>query len=321
MGKKSIFIDGEAGTTGLRIKSLLGPLLQSGQIELLSINHDLRKDPAERKKFFGSADVSILCLPDEEAVKAMELVGKGRVIDASSAHRTNPDWVFGFPEMSEEQPDLIRKAKRVTNPGCYATGAIAILKPLIDAGIMPADFAPHIDGISGYSGGGNKLVDQYEAIDGGYARDNALRLYALHAPHKHIPEIVKHAGLSANPIYTVATIDAYQGMKVQTAFDPARLGATLEEVHALLTRFYTHEDTHVRVVPIDEVRASNDINFKRFSAFTSQTGDVDDKLDIFVTGWSDMKGSQVTITAVLDNLGKGAAAQAIQNLKLMLDLQ
>lgn len=321
MGKKSIFIDGEAGTTGLRIKSLLAPLLEAGQIELLSIDPEKRKDPAERKKFFDRADVSILCLPDEEAKKAMELVGKGRVIDASSAHRIDPDWVFGFPEMGEEQPELIRKAKRVTNPGCYATGAIAILKPLIDAGIMPKDFAPHIDGISGYSGGGNKLVDQYEAIEGGYARDNALRLYALHAPHKHIPEIVQHTGLSANPIYTVATIDTYQGMKVQTAFDPAKLGTSLEEVHALLSHFYDKEGSHVRVVTLDEVRSSNDINFKRFSAFTSKTGEVDDALDIFVTGWSDVKGSQVTVTAILDNLGKGAAAQAIQNLKLMLDLE
>ena len=318
---EKIFIDGEAGTTGLRIKSLLQPLLESKDIELLSIDPDLRKDPSEREKYFKRADVSILCLPDEEAKKAMELVGNGRVIDASSAHRTDDDWTYGFPELSKEQPELIRKAKRVTNPGCYATGAIAILKPLLDAGIMPSGFAPHIDGISGYSGGGNKLVDQYENADGVYARENALRLYALHAPHKHIPEIVTHAGLTANPIYTVATIDAYQGMKVQTAFNPGALNNTsLEEIHALLNQAYRHDGSRVRVVPLDEVRSSNDINFKRFADFNSKTQGVDDALDIFVTGWNDKHGSQVTITAILDNLGKGAAAQAIQNLRLMLGL-
>lgn len=315
-----VFIDGEAGTTGLRIKSLLKPLLDTGSIELLSIAQELRKDPNEREKFFDRADVSILCLPDDEAQKAMELVGRGRVIDASSAHRTDKDWTYGFPEMGADQPSLIRKAKRVTNPGCYATGAIAILKPLIDAGLMPKDFAPHIDGISGYSGGGNKLVDQYENEDGKYARDNALRLYALHAAHKHIPEIVTHAGLTANPIFTVATIDAYQGMKVQTAFDPSKLNTTLEEIHALLSHAYKQQDSKVRVVPSDETRSSNEINFKRFSEFTSKTDGVDDMLDIHVTGWTDGKGAQVTLTAILDNLGKGAAAQAIQNLRLMLDL-
>lgn len=315
-----VFIDGEAGTTGLRIKSLLKPLIDGGDIELLQIDPDLRKEPSERAKFFSRADISILCLPDEEAKKAVELFSGGRVIDASSAHRTDDDWIYGFPELDAEQPERIRKAKRVTNPGCYATGAIAILKPLLDAGLMPSDFAPHIDGISGYSGGGNKLVDQYEAEDGLYARQNALRLYALHAPHKHIPEIVAHAGLTANPIYTVATINAYQGMKVQTAFNPAKLNTSIEEVHALLTQAYKNSGSRVRVASFDESKASNDINFKRFSEFNSKTGTVDDQLDIYVTGWNDRNGSQVTITAILDNLGKGAAAQAVQNMRLMLSL-
>lgn len=317
---KTIFIDGEAGTTGLRIKSLLAPYIDSGAVELLSIPHELRKDPATRADFFNRADVSILCLPDEEAVKAMDLITnpEARVIDASSAHRTDPAWVFGFPELSPAQADIIRTAKRVTNPGCYATGAIAILKPLIDAKIIARDSAPHIDGISGYSGGGNKLTALYED-DESYAKDNALRLYALHAPHKHIPEIVKHAGLTADPVYTVATINAYQGMKVQSAFSLKSLGRSIEDIHAVLEEAYAGSG-HVRVIPLAQSRAADDINFKRFSAFTSKTGGVDDMLEIHVTGWEKGGSGQVTITAMLDNLGKGAAGQAIHNMRLMLSV-
>lgn len=317
---KTIFIDGEAGTTGLRIKSLLSPYIESGAVELLSIPHELRKDPATRSDFFNRADLSILCLPDEEAVKALDLITNpdARVIDASSAQRTNPEWVFGFPEMSKDQADKIRTAKRVTNPGCYATGAIAILKPLVDAGIIARDCAPHIDGISGYSGGGNKLTAQYEE-DQSYAKDNALRLYALHAPHKHIPEIVMHAGLTADPVYTVATINAYQGMKVQTAFSLKQLGRSIEDIHAALSKAYANGG-NVRVLPLEEVRGSADITFKRFAGYTSKTGGVDDILEIHVTGWEQDGAGQVTITAILDNLGKGAAGQAIQNMRLMLSV-
>lgn len=317
---KTVFIDGEAGTTGLRIKSLLAPYIESGAVELLSIPHELRKDPDERSGFFNRADISILCLPDEEAVKALDLVTNpaSRVIDASSAHRINPEWVFGFPELEAGQANKIRTAKRVTNPGCYATGAIAILKPLVDAGIIARDHAPHIDGISGYSGGGNKLTALYEEDDS-YAKDNALRLYALHAPHKHIPEIVTHAGLTANPVYTVATINAYQGMKVQTAFSLQSLGRTIAEIHAVLDKAYAGGG-NVRVLPLAQVRESADINFKRFAAYTSKTGGVDDTLEIHVTGWEEGSAGQVTITAILDNLGKGAAGQAIQNMRLMLAL-
>lgn len=318
---KTIFIDGEAGTTGLRIKSLLAPYIDSGVVELLSIPHELRKDPATRSDFFNRADVSILCLPDEEAVKALDLITnpQSRVIDASSAHRTDAAWVFGFPEMSAEQADKIRGAKRVTNPGCYATGAIAILKPLVDAGIIARDAAPHIDGISGYSGGGNKLTALYEE-DAAYAKDNALRLYALNAPHKHIPEIVKHAGLTADPVYTVATINAYQGMKVQTAFSLKSLGGkSIKEIHAVLEKAYAG-DGHVRVLPLEQTLSAGDINFNRFAEYTSKTGGVDDYLDIHVTGWENEGSGQVTITAILDNLGKGAAGQAIRNMRLMLSV-
>ena len=310
-----IFIDGDAGTTGLRIKYLLEPLVSQGKLELIRIAD--RKDPEQRAECLNKADLSILCLPDEAALEAAQMVAdndKTRVIDASSAHRTDSLWAYGFPELSKIQPEVIRAAKRVTNPGCYATGAIAILKPLIDAGFLTKDSAPHITGVSGYSGGGKALIADYESEDGQYAKDNALRGYSLNVRHKHIPEIRRHAGLTANPVFVPHTVPAYQGMSVTASFNGKELGASLDDIHALYLK--TYDETHVQVRPMGE----GTFNFARFSGFSGETMSVDENLYIQVNGWEKDGERQITITALLDNLGKGASAQAIQNLKLMLDL-
>lgn len=310
-----IFIDGDAGTTGLRIKGLLQPLVESGTIELVKIED--RKDPKQRKACLNEADLSILCLPDEAAAEAAQMVvgnDKARIIDASSAHRTNSEWMYGFPELSQDQPSRIKHAKRVTNPGCYATGAIAILKPLVQSGVIAPDSAPHITGVSGYSGGGKALIADYEGADGQYAKDNAVRGYSLDAKHKHIAEIKMHAGLSANPVFLPHTVPAYQGMSVTASFSGREVGVKLEDVHAVLAHAY--RKGKVDVLP----RAEGTFNLARFSKFSGETLDVDDMMYIQVNGWEQDGERQITITALLDNLGKGAAAQAIQNMRLMLDL-
>lgn len=311
----TIFIDGDAGTTGLRIKHLLTPFIESGQITLVKIED--RKDPAQRKECLNSAELSILCLPDEAAAEAADMVAgnmNARIIDASSAHRTDAAWAYGFPELSKIQPDVIRAAKRVTNPGCYATGAIAILKPLVDAKIIAPDAAPHVTGVSGYSGGGKALIADYEGADGQYAKDNALRAYSLNARHKHVAEIRMHAGLTANPVFVPHTVPAYQGMSVTAAFSGREIAASMEEVHTLLSGIYA--GTTVEVLPLGE----GAFNFARFSAFSGATMHVDDRLYLQVNGWEKDGERQLSITALLDNLGKGASAQAIQNMKLMLGL-
>jgi N-acetyl-gamma-glutamyl-phosphate reductase len=310
-----IFIDGDAGTTGLRIKYLLEPLVSEGKIELIKIAD--RKDPEQRRACLNKADLSILCLPDEAALEAAEMVEGNeatRVIDASSAQRTNDGWVYGFPELSKAQPDIIKAAKRVTNPGCYATGAVAIIKPLVDAGLLAKDSAPHITGVSGYSGGGKALIADYEGEDGQYARDNALRGYSLNARHKHIAEIKKHAGLSANPVFVPHTVPAYQGMSVTASFNGKELSASLDDIHDLFLQ--TYDETTVQVRPMGD----GTFNFARFSHFSGETMGVDENLYLQVNGWEKDGERQITITALLDNLGKGASAQAIQNLKLMLGL-
>ena len=312
-----IFIDGDAGTTGLRIKYLLEPLVSSGKIELVKIAD--RKNPDQRSECLNKADLSILCLPDEAAVEAAAMTqgnDKTRLVDASSAHRTDTGWVYGFPELSKEQPDFIRNAKRVTNPGCYATGGIAILKPLVDAGLLPKDAAPHLTGVSGYSGGGKALIADYEGADGAYAKDNALRAYSLNARHKHVPEIRKHSGLIANPVFIPHTVPAYQGMSVTAGFSGRELKASVEDIHALLSKNYGFEGSKVQVLPLGE----GTFNFARFSGFSGETMNVDENLYLQVNGWSADGESQISITALLDNLGKGAGAQAVQNMKLMLDL-
>jgi N-acetyl-gamma-glutamyl-phosphate reductase len=299
-----IFIDGEAGTTGLQIRDRL---VGRRDFELLSIASDKRKDQAERKRLLNAADVAILCLPDDAAKESVSLIENDttRVIDASSAHRVAEGWTYGFAEMAPGQSERIAQAKRVTNPGCWPQGGIATLRPLVDAGLIPADFAVTVHGVSGYSGGGRTMIEDYEARG---EDANEYQPYGLTFQHKHLPELRTNTGLSHTPLFTPVVGHFRQGMIVTVPLPLWTLAKipTGAAMHACIADHYAAiVGGFVEVAPLGDTsgldpETYNDTNRMRLHVFAND------------------RTAQAALIAVYDNLGKGASGAAVQNLNLML---
>jgi N-acetyl-gamma-glutamyl-phosphate reductase len=301
-----VFVDGDQGTTGLQILARLAP---RSDITLRTLSPALRKDEAARRAALNDCDIAVLCLPDAAARDAAAWIDnpRVRVIDASSAHRTDAGWVYGFAEMARGQGDRIAAARRVTNPGCYPTGAVALLKPLVAAGLVPADYPFAIHAVSGYSGMGRAGVDQYDGA--GAAALPALQVYGLDLRHKHVPEIQQHAGLATRPVFVPAYGGFRQGIALTIALHLRHcpIGVTPAKLHAALAAHYAGQ-RHVRVLPIDATAGGPRLNAQALNGT--------DDLELTVAA-NDGAG-QVVLAAVYDNLGKGASGAAVQNLDLML---
>ena len=302
------FVDGQEGTTGLRIHEYLA---QRDDIEVLRIDADKRKDAAERARLLNAADVAFLCLPDVAAREAAALVTNPRtcLIDASTAHRTAAGWAFGLPELAAGQRAAIRDSKRIANPGCHASAFILLLRPLVDAGLVPASLAVSATSITGYSGGGKKMIEQYEA--GGDPTLAAPRPYALGLGHKHVPEMTVHTGLARGPIFMPIVGPFYKGLAVSVPLSLAELGAgaTPETLHAAFVQRYEGE-RFIRVAPLRDP-AVLEAGFFDVQA-CNDTNDV----DIFVFA----NATQAVLIARLDNLGKGASGAAVQSMNVHLGL-
>jgi N-acetyl-gamma-glutamyl-phosphate reductase len=306
-GKPAIFIDGEAGTTGLEIRRRLGGVRG---VEVLSIAEDRRKDSSERLALMRRSDVVVLCLPDDAAKEAADLIASlgesgPRVIDASSAHRVDEDWVYGFAEMVPGQAAAIKTARRVSNPGCYPTGAIALIRPLVDAGILPRDYPVTVNAVSGYSGGGRKMIEAYDA-----GTAPLFEIYGLGLEHKHVPELQLNSRLTRRPIFVPSVGNFRQGMLVCVPLhlDTLPGSPSRGDLEAVLVRHYVKAE-QVRVV-------TGEKQDERLDALALNDTDI---LELRVLG-SDKRG-QAVLVARLDNLGKGASGAAVQNIGLMLGVE
>jgi N-acetyl-gamma-glutamyl-phosphate reductase len=304
--KHRVFVDGQEGTTGLRIHEYLA---QRADIEVLRIAADKRKDAAERARLLNAADVAFLCLPDAAAREAAALVTNPAtcLIDASTAHRTAPGWVFGLPELTSQQRGLLRAAKRIANPGCHASAFILLMRPLVDAGLVPPTTPLSATSITGFSGGGKKMIEQYQA--GGDARLLAPRPYALTLAHKHIPEMTTHVGLAAKPLFMPVVGNFYKGLSVSVPLHLSQLpaGTSGAALHAALQTRYSGE-RFVRVMPLSDSATLED------GFFDPQACNDTNRVDIFVFA----SDSQVLLMARLDNLGKGASGAAVQCMNVHL---
>ncbi|MEE1320856.1 MAG: N-acetyl-gamma-glutamyl-phosphate reductase [Acutalibacteraceae bacterium] len=299
---KKVFIDGQAGTTGLQLKN---KLLNHPEVTLLEIESDKRKDIQERKKLMNESDVVFLCLPDEAAKEAVKLIDNPDtvVIDASTAHRTNEEWTYGFPELSAEHFNKIKNSKRIANPGCHATGFISIIYPLVSGGIMPKNYPVTAHSITGYSGGGNKMIGEYENENREYFYKSP-RQYGLSQNHKHLPEMVKVTGLEVNPVFNPIVADYYCGMAVSVPIftDLLKVKMSVYDLKRYFIEFYKNSK-FITVHSGPE------------SGFLPATGlEGTNNLRIYICG----NDERVTITAVFDNLGKGASSAAIENMNIAM---
>ncbi|MFN9212315.1 MAG: N-acetyl-gamma-glutamyl-phosphate reductase [Betaproteobacteria bacterium] len=308
MSTPTIYIDGEHGTTGLEIRQRLAT---RSDLQLLSLPRERAKDEAAKREIVNAADLVILCLPDDAARATVALIDNlaTRVIDASTAHRTAPGWVYGLPELTKGQRATVASGKRVSNPGCYPTGFLALVRPLRDAGLLAADAALSVHAVSGYSGGGKKLIESYEQPQPG-ARPAVFGEYGLTLAHKHVPEMREHAQLTQAPIFSPAVGYYLRGMLVNV---PLRLdGFTGAELHAIYSAHFAGE-------PFVAVRALNDTSALRDGFLEPEALNGSNRMEVFV--FANEASGQALLVARLDNLGKGASGAAVQNMNLMLGLR
>lgn len=303
-----VYIDGQSGTTGLRINERLS---KRDDIEILKISEDKRHDEEERKKFINASDVVFLCLPDDAAVEAVKLCTNPNtvIIDASTAHRTNPMWAYGFPELDKSFLDKIKTSKRIANPGCYASGFMSIAYPLVHMGICANNYPFAANAISGYSGAGKKGIAEYEDKNRSYEYD-APRLYAMSMAHKHLPEMQVIAGLAEKPLFNPYVCDFLEGMLVTIPLYTNRLTKkyTVKEIHDLFEDYYKGQD-FVRVMPLKDKGTEDG-----FLSAAHLAGK--DYMEIYFAGNDD----RINITCALDNLGKGASGAAIESMNIVLGL-
>ena len=306
-----VYIDGQEGTTGLKIQERFEG---RNDIEIVKISEELRKDPAERARLINSADYVFLCLPDAASREAVSFIDKDndhvRIIDASTAHRTNPDWAYGFPELSPAHREKIAKSNRVAVPGCYASGFNSIVYPLVSSGIIPADYPVFAYATSGYSGAGKKAIAVYEGEDKPF-EFNSPRQYALSQAHKHLPEMQAVAGLTYKPMFNPMVCDYFSGMVVSVPIQTRTLSKkyTPAEVHEMFSKHYAGAKM-VEVMPL----MSEDEQKSFFLASNTLSGQ--NKMQIFIFG----SDEQILLCSRLDNLGKGASGAAVQCLNIMMGI-
>ncbi len=305
-----VFIDGAAGTTGLEIRERLAV---RGDLSVFELPDAQRKDVRAREAALNEADAVILCLPDDAARESVSLIRSNsvKVIDASTAHRVAPGWVYGFAEMEKNQREAIARANRVSNPGCYPTGFLGLVRPLVRAGIVPPDFPLTVNAVSGYSGGGKTMIEEFERRDSPSFVETVFRSYALTLSHKHVPEMQVHAGLKHPPVFAPSVGRYYRGMIVEV---PLQLWAlpgqpTVAALHDILASAYQGEQL-VEVAPLADTAAMKTLDAELLK--------LNNGMNLFVFG--NDKLQQARLVAVLDNLGKGAGGAAVQNLNLMLGL-